>query len=124
MTTLIYWHHVRLRLIITSAGFIKLHVYISLVVIIDHLIACVALILYPLMIACFTTVVSSTGCWFVWFDWRRNYTHVGLTVMDSCFLFWMMGLLLLVFFCSVPHWCLMFVSCLYLVLLAPGPLHF
>ena len=62
VTTLIYWHHVRLRLIITSADFGKL------VIIIDHLIAWFVLILswliaLPLLLFSWFDSFSLFGLW-------------------------------------------------------------
>ena len=71
------------------------------------------------MIACFTTILSSLGCWSVWFDWRRNYTHVGHIVMDSCF-FWVICSLLLIspVLYHTGAWCLCHVEMLSFLFLA------
>ena len=83
---------------------------------------CFALIIYHLMITCFTTIVSSMSCLFVWFDSRRNYTRVGQIVIDSCFFFWMVWPLLLISSVESHTGSLMFASCLD-VFLVLGPLH-
>ena len=103
MFSLIHCHHAD----ILASGLSQIG---CLVVINDRLIACFALIIYPLMIACFTTIAFSMGV-LVHLVWLAQKLHSRWSYgVGFLLLFLGDGTIAVNFFCPVPHCCLMFVS--------------